>query len=153
MAGRQGQLLLIDIAVPRDIDPAVHHIPGVLLYNIDDLQQVSQVNLEGRQPEIARVEAIIEEQVARFLNWWRSLDALPVIAALRERAEAIRRREVEKALRRLPGLSEEERQRLEAMSAAIVKKMLHQPIAHLKNDSQRRHLEAVQELFGLPGGK
>lgn len=150
---RQGQpLLLIDIAVPRDIDPAVRDIPGVLLYDIDDLQQVSQANPEGLQREIARVEAIIEEQVGRFLDWWRSLDILPVIAALREQAEALRRREVEKALRRLPSLSDEERQRIEAMSAAIVKKMLHEPIARLKKDGDRRHLEALQELFGLPRG-
>jgi len=151
MEGRLGQpFLLIDIAVPRDIDPAVRDIPGVLLYDIDDLQEVSQISSEGRQREITHVEDIIEEEVVHFLHWWSSLDTLSIVAALREKAEAIRRNEMDKALRRLPELSDDERQRIEAMSTAIVKKMLHDPIARLKNGGDHWHLEAVQELFGLP---
>ena len=154
-AGRNGRsLLLIDIAVPRDIDPAVRRIPGVQLFDIDDLQAVAETNPEGRQREVARVEGIVQEEVDRFLAWWRSLDVVPVIAALRQQAEAIRRRELDKALRRLPALGPQEQQRIEAMTAAIVNKMLHEPIARLKaGGDARRYLEAIQELFGLPGGQ
>jgi glutamyl-tRNA reductase len=150
MARRPGRtLLLIDIALPRDVDPAVRAISGVRLFDIDDLQAVSQPQIEGQQGEVARVEAIIEEELARLLEWWRSLDVVPVIAALRQRAEGIRRQELDKALRRLPDLSPETCQRLEAMTGAIVKKMLHDPIGRLKaGDDPQRHLEAIQELFG-----
>lgn len=149
-SGNSRSLLLIDIAVPRDVDPSVRQLPNVHLFDIDDLQAVSEANLRGRQREIARVEAIIDEEVQRFMEWWRSLDVVPVIAALWERAEAIRRRELDKALRRLGSLSPDERERIEAMTAAIVKKMLHQPIARLKDGSdRRRYLEALQELFDL----
>ena len=142
-------LLLIDLAVPRDVDPAVRAVPGVRLFDIDGLQAVSQPRMDGLQGEVARVEAIIEEDLARLLQWWRSLDVVPVIAALRRRAEAIRRQELDKALRRMPDLAPADRQRLEAMSAAMVKKMLHDPITRLKSGEERRRtLEAVRELFG-----
>jgi glutamyl-tRNA reductase len=145
-----GGILLIDIAVPRDIDPAVRDIPGVLLFDIDDVDAVARTGLEGRQAEISRVEAIVEEEVADFLEWWRSLDVVPVIAALRERAESIRRAELERALRRLPALDEESRRRIEAMTAAIVKKMLDRPIARLKNGHDKGlYMEALQDLFGV----
>ncbi|MFQ6020273.1 MAG: glutamyl-tRNA reductase, partial [Dehalococcoidia bacterium] len=155
MAGRNGRgLLIIDIAVPRDVDPAVRDIPGVRLFDIDDLEAVSQTNLEGRQREVMRVEAIVEEEVARFLAWWRSLDVVPAIAYLRQRAETIRSRELDRAFRRLPDLSPEEQARIEAMTIALVKKMLHDPIARLKGDGDaRRYLEAVQALFGAPSGQ
>lgn len=151
VARRTGRgLLLIDIAVPRDIDPAVRDIPGVLLYDIDDLQAVSQASLRGRQKEVARVEAIIEEEVARFREWWHSLDVVPIIAGLRHRAESIRQQELEKALRRLPDLSDEARERIDAMTSAIVKKMLHQPIARLKDGADlASYVEALEDLFGL----
>ncbi len=148
-AGRGGSpLLIIDIAVPRDVDPAVRHIPGVQLFDIDDIEAVTQDGLRGRQREVRRVEAIVEEEVAAVLQWWRSLDVVPVIASLRERAEAIRRRELERALRRLPDLDEEARQRIEAMTEAIVKKMLDRPIARLKDGADKGlYMEALQDLF------
>lgn len=146
-------LLLIDIAVPRDIDPAVAQLPGVHLYDIDDLQAVSEAGLRGRQREMRRVEAIVEAEVADFLEWWRSLDVVPVIAALRERAEAIRRQELERTLRRLPDLDGEARQRIEAMTRAIVKKMLDRPIARLKNGTDPGlYMEAIQDLFQVHPG-
>jgi len=152
MAGRNGRgLLFIDIAVPRDIDPAVGEIDGVHLFDIDDIEAVTNRGLNGREREVERVEAIIEEEVAAFLGWWRSLDVVPVIAALRERAETIRRQEVERTLGRLSELDDESRQRIEAMTAAIVKKMLDRPIARLKDGADKGlYMEALEDLFDLP---
>jgi glutamyl-tRNA reductase len=152
MAGRNGRgLLFIDIAVPRDIDPAVAEVHGVHLFDIDDIEAVTASGLNGREQEVERVEAIIEEEVGAFLDWWRSLDVVPVIAALRERAEAIRRQEVERTLGRLTDLDDESRQRIEAMTAAIVKKMLDRPIARLKDGADKGlYMEALEDLFDLP---
>jgi glutamyl-tRNA reductase len=152
MAGRNGRgLLFIDIAVPRDIDPAVAEVHGVHLFDIDDIEAVTASGLNGREQEVERVEAIIEEEVAAFLEWWRSLDVVPVIAALRERAESIRRQEVERTLGRLTDLDDESRQRIEAMTAAIVKKMLDRPIARLKDGADKGlYMEALEDLFDLP---
>ena len=149
MATRDGRpLLLIDIAVPRNADPAVRQIPGVYLFDIDDVEAVTLDGLRQRQREVRRVEAIVEEEVAAFLEWWRSLDVVPVIAALRGRAEDIRRRELERTLKRLPYLDDEARQRIEAMTAAIVKKMLDRPIARLKDGVDiGLYMEALQDLF------
>jgi len=150
-AGRNGRaMLLIDIAVPRDIDPAVRELPNVLLFDIDDIEAVTKVGLDGRQAEVHRVEAIIEEEISGFLDWWRSLDVVPVIAALRERAEAIRQSELQRTLKRLDGLDDESRQRIEAMTAAIVKKMLDRPIARLKDGADKGlYMEALQDLFDV----
>ncbi len=152
-ASRNGKgLLLIDVAVPRDIDPAVRDIPGVTLFDIDDVETMAQDGLNGRQAEVGRVESIIAEEVASFLDWWDTLDVLPVIAALRERAEAIRRDELERTLKRLPDLDDEARQRIEAMTAAIVKKMLDRPIARLKDGADKAlYMDALQDLFDVPG--
>ena len=150
-AGRNGRaMLLIDIAVPRDIDPAVRELPNVLLFDIDDIEAVTKVGLDGRQAEVHRVEAIIEEEISGFLDWWRSLDVVPVIAALRERAETIRLSELQRTLKRLRGLDDESRQRIEAMTVAIVKKMLDRPIARLKDGADKGlYMEALQDLFDV----
>ena len=152
MPGRNGRgLLFIDIAVPRDIDPAVREIPGVHLFDIDDIEAVTASGMNGREREVERVEAIIEEEVSAFLDWWSSLDIVPVIAALRERADEIRRTETERTLARLSNLDEESRQRIEAMTAAIVKKMLDRPIARLKDGADKGlYMEALEDLFDLP---
>ncbi len=145
-------LLLIDIAVPRDVDPAVRALPGVHLFDIDDLRSVARDNLNARRAEIQRVEAIVEEELARFSEWLRSLQVVPTIAALRKRAEAIRRAELKRTLPRL-GLDENARRRIEAMSEAIVKRLLHDPILRLKQESDgERYVPAVRELFQLGPG-
>lgn len=151
MAQRAGRsLLFIDIAVPRDVDPTVAAIQGVHLYDIDDLEAVAAKGMEGRQAEVKRVEAIVEAEVQNFARWWSSLDVVPVIAALRERAENIRRQEMEKALRRIPGLDAEARRRIEAMTNAIVKKMLDRPIARLKDGADKAlYMDALQDLFDV----
>ena len=148
-AHRNGNdLLLLDVAVPRDIDPAVRELSGVRLFDIDDFEAVSRANLRGRRREVLRVEAHVEDEVEEFMNWWRSLDVVPIIAALRERAEEIRDRELERTLRRLPGLDDEQRERIEAMTSAIVKKMLDRPIARLKDGADTGlYMEALEDLF------
>lgn len=150
MTGRAGRpLLIIDLAVPRDIHPAVGEIPGVHLYDIDDLRTVC-LNGEGRRQELQRAEAIVEEELGRFREWWRSLDVAPLIAAIHQWAEEIRRCELEKTLRRLPGLTPEERRRLDALTAAIVNKILHQPISRLKDGADiALYRETLADLFGL----
>ncbi len=151
LSGRQGRpLVIVDIAVPRDVDPAVGELEGVHLYDIDDLQEVATPQGASLR-ELRRAEAIVEEEVARFQEWWQSLDVVPVIAALRQRAEEIRRQELERTLRRLPSLPEEERKRIEAMTAAIVNKLLHPPIARLKDGADiALYREVLADLFGLP---
>ncbi|MEE8347809.1 MAG: glutamyl-tRNA reductase [Dehalococcoidia bacterium] len=157
-AGRNGStLVLIDIAVPRDIDPAVRELPGVRLFDIDDVEAVSRASLRGRRREVTRVEAHIEDEVEGFLTWWRTLDVVPAIAALRERAEGLRRQELERALRRMPDLNDAHRERIDSMTRAIVKKMLDRPIARLKNGADAdAYMEALQDLFEVrrsPSGR
>lgn len=153
MAGRNGRpLLLIDIAVPRDIDVAVRGIPGVDLYDIDDLGTMCPVTPEEQEKEKARAEAIVEEEAQRFLDWWQSLRAVPTIVSLRRRAEEIRRQEMEKTFRRLRHLEAEERERIDALTRAIVKKMLHFPVTRLKSQgADPDYLAAAHHLFGLNG--
>ncbi|MDO8616825.1 MAG: glutamyl-tRNA reductase [Dehalococcoidia bacterium] len=155
MAARNGRgLLFIDIAVPRDIDPAVREIRDVHLFDIDDIEAVAGEGWRERRAEVSRVEMIVEEEVNAFLEWWRSLDVYPVIAALRGRAEAIRRHELERTLRRLPEMDEGSRLRIEAMTAAIVKKMLDRPIARLKDGADKGlYMEALQDLFDVHPGE
>jgi glutamyl-tRNA reductase len=144
-------LLLIDIAVPRDVDPSVRQFENVHLYDIDDLQAVADNNMREREKEVSKVEALVEEEVSRFVEWYRSLDVIPTIAALREHAERVRRVELDKTLSRLPDLSPEEQARVEAMTCAIVKKILHQPIARLKSEggNGEQYVAALRDLFAL----
>ena len=125
-------MLLVDLAVPRDIDPAIKELHGCFLYDIDDLQSVVEETLTGRRGEAIRAEAIVAGEGERFHQWLGSLDSVPAIASLRERAEAIRRGELAKANSRLAGLSEHERHAVESLTNQIVNKLLHQPIMRLK---------------------
>ncbi|MFH1487141.1 MAG: glutamyl-tRNA reductase [Chloroflexota bacterium] len=150
--GSRGErpLFLIDIAVPRDIDPAVKNIGNVYLYDIDDLQTVSDASLHEREGEVEKVEAIVEEEVAKFLSWWASLGVVPTIAALRQKAEAIRQAEIQKTLGHLRGVSDEDSARIDAMTRAIVRKMLHKPTVFLKGHRNgSEYAEALRQLFDL----
>ena len=144
-----GLLFLIDIAVPRDIDPAVGELPGVHLYDIDDLDAVSEANRLERWREAQRVEVIVQEEVERFARWWESLEAMPTVVTLRQQAEALRQAEMEKVLRHLPHLTDQERWRIEAMSRALVKKLLHHPTTSLKEVRDPQQQQLAQELFAL----
>lgn len=150
MAGRPDRpLLLIDIAVPRDIDPRVREVAGVQLYDIDELQAFAERNLELRRGELDAAEAIVEEAVAGYAEWLRSLAVVPTVAALQERADELRLAELERTLSRM-SLSPEDRARIEAMTAALVKKLMHAPIARLKDPADGdRYTEAARALFAL----
>jgi len=157
---RRDPLFLIDIAVPRDIDPACSSVDDVFLYDIDDLSGVVSTNLEERMAEAKRAEVIIEEEMDEFERWIESMEVVPTVAAIRAKAEQVRTEELEKALKRLGGLSEKELQTIEALSCAIVNKMLHGPTARLKQvASEKRgynYIEAARFLYGLdsnPEGK
>ena len=133
LQARKGRpLLLIDLAVPRDLDPAINDLPDCYLYDIDDLEAVVQETLHGREDEFAKAEAIAVSEGWRFRDWLASLHAVPAIRSARERAEAIRRGELAKASSRLQGLSEREREAVDSLTSRIVNKLLHEPILHLK---------------------
>lgn len=142
-------LLLVDIAVPRDIDPEVKTIPGVHLFDLDDLEAVAESNRRGREQEAQKVESLIAEEVDRFEEWLSSLQVVPTLAALRERAESVRARELARVVKRLPDLDEEEQRRVAAFSRSLVKKLMHQPIASLKEKRDPAYTQAARRLFGL----
>jgi glutamyl-tRNA reductase len=133
LAARRGRpLLLIDLAVPRDLDPAINELADCYLYDIDDLEAVVQETLQGREAEFAKAEAIAVAEGERFGDWLATLDVVPMITSIRERAEAIRRGELAKAGPRLSGLSEQEREVVDSLTSRIVNKLLHEPIVRLK---------------------
>jgi glutamyl-tRNA reductase len=147
-------IFLIDIAVPRNIDPEVNAVENVYLYDIDDLQNVLQANLEERKKELKRAEAIVQEEVRVFLAWVANLDLVPTITSLRERAEAIRSSELEKVFSMLQTpVSDRDRKAIEAMSQAIVNKILHDPVSALKKAEEKGEspglVDALQRLFSL----
>src|SRR5881296_1016180 len=154
MHGRRGRpLFFIDIAVPRDVDGAVGSLDDVYCYDIDDLKQVVDANLRERVREAHRAEALIDREVGKFLARQGDVEVIPTIVSLRERLEAIRAGEVKRTLARLPGAPPETREAIEALSTAIVNKILHAPITKLRESSRagspRSWLELVHELFGL----
>jgi glutamyl-tRNA reductase len=133
LARRKGRpLLMIDLAVPRDLDPEINDLPDCYLYDIDDLEAVVQETMQGREAEFAKAESIAVDEGVRFREWLAMRDVVPTIAAARERAEAIRRGELAKASGRLAGLSERERHAVESLTSQIVNKLLHEPIMRLK---------------------
>jgi glutamyl-tRNA reductase len=149
-AGRP--LFIIDLAVPRDVDPAVAEIESCYLYDIDDLEAVVSESLSGRRREAERAEAIVAQEAARFRDWQASLDVVPAIASLREWAEHVRSGEVAKAEGRLGRLSESERETVESLTTQIVNKLLHLPIVRLKQAAATEgpaYVEAARHLFGL----
>ena len=149
-AHRNGRpLLLIDIAVPRDVDPAVRGVSNVQLYDMDDLQALVEKGRNARQQEVANVERIVDEGIDRFRTWVRDRGVVPTVAALREGADSVRRAELEKTFQRHGDLTEKQRRSIEAMSSALVKKLLHEPIVRLKSDDGERYVVPVRELFNL----
>ncbi|HEV2773376.1 MAG TPA: glutamyl-tRNA reductase [Thermoleophilaceae bacterium] len=152
VAEREGRaLLLIDIAVPRDIDSAVRELPGIALYDMDDLQREVARNLSGREAEASRARVIVDQEVARFADWLASLEVVPTIAALRERGEAIVEQVLDENAGRWELLSEADRARLEVLARAIVRRLLHEPTLRLKRaeDGAYTQVQALRELFGL----
>lgn len=153
MHGRgQRPMFVIDIGVPRNADPAVNEVQGVYLYDVDDLDAVSSTNAEQRRREVDLAESIVREEQQRFDGWMAALRAVPTIKHLRARAEAVRRVELERAGRKLE-LSDEQREGVDALTRAIVNKLLHAPVSRLRAGGEEEeglaYLEAARVLFAL----
>jgi glutamyl-tRNA reductase len=138
-------LHLIDLAVPRDIDPTVGDLPNVFLHNIDDLQAVVQSTLNERQAAVPEIREMVEAETARFGAWLGERVAVPAIRQMRGRADEVARQEVEWAMSKLPDLSPRERRVVEAMAARIVGKLMHEPISKLKIEAQ----ESTSDDYGI----
>lgn len=148
-------LVIIDIAVPRDVEPQVGQISNVFLYDIDDFTHLSELNRKQRETEIEKAMEIIEAEVKRFTSWWQAMEVKPVISSLVRKAEDIRQTQLDMTLKKIRHLSAEEQQSLEAMTKAIVQKILHEPIQHLKNNAHRRddYITLVNDIFQLDKDK
>jgi glutamyl-tRNA reductase len=150
---RNRPLFVIDIAMPRDVEPAAGEIEQVFLYNIDDLQATVRENLDRRGSEVARAEAIVGEEVDKFGAWFRSRGAIPTVVALRQRFEAVRRSELERLEFKLSSLSPEARARVDDITRLVVEKLLLTPTEHLKSlgdeETVGAYTEALTRLFGL----
>ncbi|HUA47499.1 MAG TPA: glutamyl-tRNA reductase [Solirubrobacteraceae bacterium] len=153
MAGRGGRpLLLIDLAVPRDIDAACGELSGVSLYDIDDLQAVVMRNRKVRQAEARKAEGIIEQEIQQFAAWLGSLEVLPTVTALRVRATEIASQVVAENAGKWEALSERDSDRVEAIARTIVNRLLHAPTARLKelrDDRVHARMAMIRDLFGL----
>ena len=150
---RGRRLLLIDLAVPRDLDPAIHELEGCYLYDIDDLEAIVSETLAGRRGEAVRAEALVAAEAEKFHEWQASLDVVPAIASLRARAEEIREAELRKAEGLLGRLDDGERRAVESITAQIVNKLLHLPTVRMKQAAVSAdgviYADAVRHLFGL----
>ncbi|HEY7562096.1 MAG TPA: glutamyl-tRNA reductase [Gaiellaceae bacterium] len=146
-------VFFIDIAVPRDLDPAINDVEGCYLYDIDDLERVVAESVAGRREEAVRAAAIVTEEADAFRAWQLSLDVVPAIASLRAQAESIRRSELRRAEGRLASLSPSQRQAVEALTSQIVAKLLHRPTIRMKEAATAAdgvlYADAVRHLFGL----
>ena len=146
-------MFFIDISVPRNVDPLINKIDNIYLYNVDDLQGVVEANMKERAKEARAAEVIIDEEIENFYKWVKSLDVVPTIVALKKKIEDIRKGEVEKALSGLNGLQEKDIQVIDAMTKAIVNKIVHDPVTHLKKEANKVegdfYIEAARRLFDL----
>jgi glutamyl-tRNA reductase len=151
---RRGRpLLFIDLAVPRDVDPALARLDGCFVYDIDDLEAVVEASLAGRRAEAVRAERVVAGEAERFREWQASLAVVPAIASLRQLAEDIRAHELDRASDRLGRLPERDRRLVESMTAQIVNKLLHEPTVRMKEAAVTAegvvYAEVVRHLFGL----
>jgi glutamyl-tRNA reductase len=145
-------LLLIDIAVPRDIDPSCGEIDGVTLYDIDDLQAAIERNLGARAKDVPQAEEIVDEEIRRFARWLGHRDALPTISALHERADRLVAQIIAENEGRWESASKQDLARVQAIAGAVANRLLHEPTLRLRSLSERRShagLQLVRELFGL----
>jgi glutamyl-tRNA reductase len=155
IASRDGQpLLLIDLAVPRDIHPGCRELAGVSVHDMDDLQAIVERNASGREGEARRAEGILRTEAARFERWLGTQDAIPTVAALRRRADQIVASVLAENESRWESLSDADRARVEALARAVASRLLHEPTLRLKRDDDDSHLyvTALRELFALDPG-
>lgn len=146
-------LVIMDIAVPRDVDPEIANIPGASLFDMDALSAGLEESLAKRQAEVPKVEAILDEEKEAYLKFLSTLDVVPIIVEMREQANAIRRAELEKAMRRIPELSPEMQNHIDILTKSIVKKILHSPTIRLREEAYgpnaSDYAEITRNLFGL----
>ena len=146
-------IFFIDIAVPRDIEPDVNDLENIYLYDIDDLQVVVSANMKEREKEAENAMNFISQEVTKFNNWVGTLDAVPTIVEIRKKAENIRMQEIEKTLKKISYLSEDDKKLLRQMSSSMVNKILHKPTIKLKQKTQSEdghvYLKAIRHLFHL----
>jgi glutamyl-tRNA reductase len=157
MGHREGRpLLLVDLAVPRDIEPGCRDLPGVSLHDVDDVQSIAERNASGREAEALRAERLLDSEVSRFERWLDSLDVLPTVAALRRRGDDVVDQVLAENEARWESLSESDRERLRMMARAIANRLLHEPTLRLKravdDDAAYPYAHALRELFGLDAG-
>jgi glutamyl-tRNA reductase len=150
MRARDGRpLLVLDIAVPRDVDPACGELDGVRLVDMDGLGRVVATNLRGREGEARRGEGIVEEEIERFASWMGSLDVVPTVAALRAHGEEIVKGVVAENATRWESASPRDLERAEAIARTVMNRLLHEPTLRLKEHGSHARLELARELFGL----
>jgi glutamyl-tRNA reductase len=153
MTARHGRpMLLIDLAVPRDVEAACGQIDGISLYDIDDLQAVISRNRRVRQAEARKAEGIIEEEIQHFAAWLGSLEVLPTVAALRAHATEIAEQVIRENLGKWESSSPRDLERIDALARAIVNRLLHAPTARMKelrDDRVHARMALVRDLFGL----
>ncbi len=146
-------MFFIDIAVPRDIDPGVNDIDNVFLYDIDDIQQVVDVNMEERMTEASRAEEIVDHEVEAFCNRMRSREVVPTIVQLRETLEKLRRDEIERNRKHLGVMTESQQEAVDRITQALINKILHHPISQLKNMTHDtrgpEYIELVRKIFNV----
>jgi glutamyl-tRNA reductase len=145
--------LFVDVGLPRNIEPSVRGLPGVELYDLDQIQERIEGNIEQRMSEVPSVEAIIDEELAAFESWQRGTQLRPVLTALREKGETIRQSELQRHLDQITDASPEMCAALDRLSRDLVTKLLHEPSRRLRaeNDPERARLSAdvMRDLFGL----
>jgi glutamyl-tRNA reductase len=153
MEARGGRpLLILDLAVPRDVAPEVRDVPGVSLYNVDDLSAVVRRNRSVRQVEAQHAEGIVEEEIQRFAEWLGQLEVLPTVGALRARGQEIARQIVRDNAGRWESASPKDLERVEALAQAVVNRILHEPTLRMKNMTDERihlRMQVIRDLFGL----
>jgi len=150
---RQRPVFIIDISVPRNIDPGINDLDNVYLYDVDDLQGVVETNVMERKKEAGKAEDIVAEEIASFEKWISSLDSVPTVVALRNKAEDIKREELERLMNKFPELGEKERKAIEYMANAITNKLIHPPTVALREDVEDKDalIAAVRKLYALNG--
>ncbi len=148
---RHSPVFIIDISVPRNIDPAINDIDNVYLYDVDDLQDVVDANMLERQKEASKAEEIVKEEVEKFKRWLSSLDAVPTIVALRQKAEEIKARELERLFHRLPELTEKQKELIKTSFTQVVNRLIHPPTVALKEDREDRDqlIAIIKTLYAL----
>jgi glutamyl-tRNA reductase len=144
---RKDPLFIIDISVPRNVEESVNELEGVYLYNIDDLKQVVNSNLEERKIEAQRAEFIIDEEVEKFVKWLNTLKVSPIISSVRDYADKLRQQQLEKLFKQMPYLNEKERETIDLAMRSLINKLLHRPTMYIKDKAAKEGNTEVVKIF------